>query len=87
MDSSLTTHHMISCSIGIFLAKLYLKLRILNDLKKKKKYKNRIKAHIQMRIYIHAWLTCEITNSKPMVGVAFGRKVCLKNSDPYQKLI
>ena len=32
-------------------------------------------------------LPCEITNSKPMVGVAFGRKVCLKNSDPQQKLI
>ena len=40
-----------------------------------------------MRIYIHTWLTCEITNSKPMVGVAFERKVCLKNSDPQQKLI
>ena len=53
-----------------FFAKLCLKLHILHDLKKKKKYKNEAKVHIQIRIYIRAWLTCEITNSKPMVGVA-----------------
>ena len=31
-----------------------------------------------MRIYIRAWLTCEITNNKPMVGVALEERFVSK---------
>ena len=77
MDSSLTTHHMTNCGIGIFFVELYLKLHVLNDFKKKK-YKNKTKVHLQIRIYIRSWLTCEITNNKPMVSVALEERFVSK---------